>query len=232
MATASSDNTTKVFSTGENPALMTELKGHEGPVLSVAWADPKFGSILATASHDHCVLVWQEVEPNAWEIAYRHTVHTSSVCCVAWAPKDYGLVLGCGSSDGFISVLTLSEKPDVCSSAVMFHAHKLGVTSLSWAPADKGSGQEPGAACSRSHDSKEFLRKKNCPHMRLVSGGCDHVVRIWKNHSHGAAWRPKQEWQQHKDWVRDVAWSPAVGVGSTTIATCSQVRVARVPHRV
>ena len=33
---------------------------HEGPVWQVAWAHPKFGSILASCSYDGSVIIWQE----------------------------------------------------------------------------------------------------------------------------------------------------------------------------
>ena len=33
---------------------------HEGPVWQIAWAHPKFGSILASCSYDGTVIIWQE----------------------------------------------------------------------------------------------------------------------------------------------------------------------------
>ena len=38
-------------------------------------------------------------------------------------------------------------------------------------------------------------------------------------------WEEKQRIAGHHDWVRDVAWSPNVGVPYRTLATCSQVRM-------
>lgn len=35
--------------------LSAELKGHEGPVWQVAWANPRFGTILASCSYDRKV---------------------------------------------------------------------------------------------------------------------------------------------------------------------------------
>ncbi len=33
-----------------------DLRGHEGPVWQVAWANPKFGNILASCSYDRKVI--------------------------------------------------------------------------------------------------------------------------------------------------------------------------------
>ena len=40
---------------------------HEGPVWQVAWAHPKFGSILASCSYDGTVIIWQESKKPAIE---------------------------------------------------------------------------------------------------------------------------------------------------------------------
>lgn len=36
------------------------LNSHEGPVWQVAWAHPKFGPILASASYDGKVIIWKD----------------------------------------------------------------------------------------------------------------------------------------------------------------------------
>lgn len=62
LATASSDRTIRIFQINENETetLLSILSGHEGPVWQVAWAHPKFGSILASCSYDGSVIIWQE----------------------------------------------------------------------------------------------------------------------------------------------------------------------------
>ena len=35
-------------------------EGHTGVVVRVAWAHPEFGSVLASCSEDHSVIVWKE----------------------------------------------------------------------------------------------------------------------------------------------------------------------------
>ena len=46
---------------------LADLHGHEGPVWQVAWAHPKFGSLLASCSFDNRVIVWKEVQDNVWQ---------------------------------------------------------------------------------------------------------------------------------------------------------------------
>ena len=78
MATAASDRTVKVFevrggdagaATQQAHTLVAELKGHEGPVWQVAWANPKYGNILASCSYDRKVR-------KAGRIGYRRTFFT------------------------------------------------------------------------------------------------------------------------------------------------------------
>lgn len=37
-------------------------------------------------------------------------------------------------------------------------------------------------------------------------------------------WKEEQKLEAHSDWVRDVAWAPSIGLPTSTIASCSQVR--------
>ena len=68
LATCSSDKTVKVFDVvGDQHVHLADLRGHEGPVWQVAWAHPKFGSLLASCSFDHRVIVWKEVQDNQWQ---------------------------------------------------------------------------------------------------------------------------------------------------------------------
>jgi hypothetical protein len=90
---------------------------HEGPVWQVAWAHPKFGNLLASASYDNKVqhkknpapslllrvlrpsspppllhhvpqvIIWKET-PAGWENVYEHKAHQGSGECVkAVAPS-------------------------------------------------------------------------------------------------------------------------------------------------
>jgi protein transport protein SEC13 len=72
LATCSSDGLVRVFSVEQEPAQhCADLMGHQGPVWQLAWAHPKYGNVLASASFDHTVIVWKEAQDGSWEILHR-----------------------------------------------------------------------------------------------------------------------------------------------------------------
>ncbi|GAQ83077.1 Vesicle coat complex COPII subunit SEC13 [Klebsormidium nitens] len=210
LATCSSDRTIKVFSvTGDQHAHLADLTGHDGPVWQVAWAHPKFGSLLASCSYDRRVIIWKEERENAWVQLQQFSEHESSVNSIAWAPYEYGAVLACASSDGSVSVLT--HKPDGTWERVKIPgAHPVGCTAVSWAPANV-----PGAIAGT-------LGPNQGSNPRLASSGCDNTVKIWENVN--GAWKlmTYPALSKHTDWVRDVAWAPNLGLPKSTIASGGQ----------
>jgi len=198
IATASSDRTIRIFEIGENNTgtnLLSEIKGHEGPVWQVSWAHPKFGSLLASGSYDRKVCIWKETSNNNWTKIYEYDKHESSVNSIAWAPHEVGLCLACASSDCSISVIT--HKGDNTWEATRIpNAHAIGVNAVSWAPVS--------TALINSAPSQQIVK-------RFVSGGCDNLVKIWR-YSDTDGWRVEEPTlAHHTDWVRDVAWAPNIG---------------------
>jgi len=206
IATCSSDRTIKIFD--NNNSQVAELKGHAGPVWQVAWAHPKFGSILASCSFDKKVFIWKETSNNIWTKLYEYDKHESSVNSIAWAPHEFGLILVSGSSDCSLSVLT--HKGDNSWDVQKIpQAHTIGVNAVSWAPA-----VSPGALISSQAPQ---------PIKRFVSGGCDHLIKIYRFFDTENTWKLESTLEQvHTDWIRDVAWAPNIGLPSSTIASCSQ----------
>lgn len=200
LATCSSDRTIRIFEVhGDKNTLIKELTGHDGPVWQVAWAHPKFGNILASCSYDRRVLIWKETSTGFQQI-YEHIIHESSVNSIAWAPPDLSdttMYLACGSSDGSISLLQCQGGN--WHSQRTLDAHKIGVTSVSW---------------SNIYDTG------NQRTFRLVSGGCDNLIKIWVLDEIELT-QQGEPLNGHADWVRDVAWAPGIGINST-IASCSQ----------
>lgn len=205
LATCSSDRTVKIF---ENNSMVAELKGHEGPVWQVAWAHPKFGSLLASCSYDKKVFVWKEAAEHSWSKVYEYNKHESSVNSICWGPHEFGLILAAASSDGSISVLT-NTGGENWEEARITQAHAVGVNSVSWAPA-----VSPASLISSASPAQQVKR--------FVSGGCDNKVIIWRFAEQENAWKAEETLQYHTDWVRDVAWAPNIGLPSSTIASCSQ----------
>lgn len=202
LATCSSDKTVKIFTIENNDQykLQETLRGHNGPVWQVSWAHPKFGIILATCSYDGKVLIWKE-ENNQWSIINEHKVHNASVNSISWSPPEYGALLLCTSSDGKCSILEFNA--DGSTKSFLFDAHSIGVNAGTWAPC--------------INDGKKINERK------ILTGGCDNLVKIWKFNNDGSNVEIDSILQGHTDWVRDVAWSPS-NLGKNYIATASQDR--------
>ncbi|RWS05287.1 protein SEC13-like protein [Dinothrombium tinctorium] len=216
LATCSSDRNIKIFSIfGNNYQLIAELKGHEGPVWQLAWANPAFGTILASCSYDRKVFIWKETTSGNWEKIYEYAGHDSSVNSICWAPKEFDLTLITGSSDGAISILSSSGRDNVWTTKKIPNAHSIGVNAVSWAPAIM-----PASSLFYSENSG------NKPPLvrRFVTGGCDNLVKIWKYIQEEDKCVEEHKLEGHSDWVRDVAWSPSIGVLKSYIASCSQDR--------
>jgi len=222
VATCSSDRTIKIYEVGDNNVntQVAEIKGHEGPVWQLAWAHPKFGSILASCSYDRRVIVWKEGSPNVWSKLYEYDKHGSSVNSIAWSPHEFGLVLTCGSSDGTISVHAYKGDDTTWTEYTIPQAHAIGVNSVSWAPAiSAGSLVSVGGSNTNVHTNT--VNAPNIPR-RFVSGGCDNLVKIWRFVDAENKWTLEETLTHHTDWVRDVSWAPNIGLPLNTIASCSQ----------
>lgn len=208
VATASSDNTIKITGVSNSSSQhLATLTAHRGPVWQVAWAHPKFGSLLASCSYDGQVIIWKERKQNDWTQAHVFADHRSSVNSIAWSPYEVGLCLACGSSDGNISVHT-ARSDGGWDKLLIDQAHPLGVTSVSWAPST-ALGSLVGSGLL------DTVQK-------LVSGGCDNTVKVWKLAN--GVWRMDcfPALQMHTDMVRDVAWAPNLGLPRSTIASASE----------
>jgi len=206
LATCSCDKSIRLFDLNLNTGtqtFVTELKAHEGPVWQLAWAHPRFGTLLASCSYDRRVIIWKETD-GKWEIHYTYDGHDSSVNSVCWSPPEWGLMLACGSSDSSITVLSFSNDRWVTSKIT--NAHTLGCNAVSWAPSTFAV-EKPGEG--------QTIK-------RFVSGGCDNLVKIWKEENDH--WVEEVKLEGHSDWVRDVAWAPAAGLARMKIASSSQDR--------
>jgi len=206
LATCSSDRSVKIFEvSGSQYTHAATLQGHEGPVWQVSWAHPMFGNLLASCSYDRKVMIWKETG-NGWTKLHELCNHDSSVNSICWAPHEYGLMLACGSSDGGVSIVS-SLGDGNWETKKINNVHTIGCNAVSWAPAIvAGSLIEPNS-------------KGNAP-KRFVTGGCDNLVKIWREDN--GQWVEEEKLEAHSDWVRDVAWAPNIGLPVSTIASCSQ----------
>lgn len=207
LATCSSDRTVKIFDVlNGQQTLIATLQEHEGSVWQVAWSHPMFGSLLASCGYDRKVIIWKETS-GQWAKLYEYSGHESSVNSVNWAPHEFGLMLVCGSSDGSISVISTSGDGQWDVKKIN-NAHTIGCNAVSWAPAIQPNSILEPAGAQKPPQVKRF-----------VSGGCDDLVKIWKEQD--GQWVEEQKLEGHSDWVRDVAWAPSIGLGKSIIASCS-----------
>jgi protein transport protein SEC13 len=209
LATASSDRTIKIFDIdGEQQTLVETLSGHGGPVWQVAWAHPKFGNILASASYDGRVFIWKE-QHGSWSKIKEHSVHTASVNSIAWAPHELGPILACASSDGKVSITSFKDD-GTWESTVLDNAHIIGTNAVTWAPSTL-----PGSLVQASGGGASSQK-------RFASAGCDNLIKIWSWKEDAKLWKEDDTLTGHDDWVRDIAWAPNIGLPKSYIASCSQ----------
>jgi len=152
LATCSADRCIKVWDLNKDGEWILSggmsgniSEGHTGVVVRVAWAHPEFGSVLASCSEDHSVIVWkEELMENAerhWDRKANLTDARQGVQDIKFAPHHYGLELAAGSKDGFIRIYKAEDsmKPNPHWSLVHeFEAAKsflrTEVRCLSWNP--------------------------------------------------------------------------------------------------
>lgn len=68
------------------------------------------------------------------------------------------------------------------------NAHTIGCNAVSWCPA-VDSGADPSVT-----------QQRNDPVKRLATGGCDNLVKIWKED--GDRWIEETKLEAHSDWVQ------------------------------
>jgi protein transport protein SEC13 len=214
LATCSADASIRIWDVStEQHNILAEIREHTAPVWQVSWSHPKFGSLLASASYDKQVIIWRETRQGGeWQALYRDGSHSGSVNALAWSPWELGLNLATASSDGNIGVVS-NKGGDKWVRRQITNAHEFGVNAVSWAPATSPTTLASSGTAVASIGAQ-----------RLVSGGCDNLVKIWKLNEQDGEWTEQFRFPDdaHTDWVRDVSWRPNIGIPSNTIATCSE----------
>lgn len=208
LATASSDRSIRIFEILPNQEhkLVEQLNGHDGPVWQVAWAHPKFGMLLASCSYDGKVCLWKEQPANQWNKVFEQSLSQQqvSVNSISWAPHTVGLVLAAACSDGSVWVFT--HRDDQQWDSVKFPAHHTACHAVSW-------------CCDNS--SVLAAQQPDGPLKQLVTGGGDNCVKAWRCGVNGQ-WELDCNLGAHRDWVRDVACAPSLGLPRNTVASCSE----------
>ena len=153
----------------------TEEVSHTGSyafhnIVSSLWAGyvsyRVIAQILASASYDDTIKLYQDDPSDDWFCATTLTGHTSTVWCLAWEPKE-GRYLASSSDDQTIRIWRrLPGKGDISfDCAIIIEGHERSIYSISWAPAPENK-------------ATEVTGRKNLGW--LASTGGDGLVLIWQ----------------------------------------------------
>lgn len=230
---------------------------HEGPIWQVAWAHPKFGSLLASCSYDGTVIIWQESKRPSSEANLPTFSNVNGEKTHAhWAKVKTHRVHD--SSGNLLHILTITNFWPVNS--ISFAPHEFGLHlacassdgKISVLSMDEKTGEwisqlfsahQSGCNCvawcpsstTSSLLSADFNNTKtsssNTGQMVLASGGCDNVVKLWKYSPEHNQWILDASLQGHTDWVRDVCWRPNIGTVPHLLVSCSQDNTVLIWHQ-
>lgn len=194
------------------------IKAHDGPVWQVAWAHPKFESVVASCGYDKKVKVWRKDQNQNWQNLIFQETLSSSVNCIAWAPFEYGLILAAGTADGKIYIFSNSKKEGQWTVS-SFVGHTEGVNGVCWSPSTMPTSQLKA--------SLNENKLSSLPPKRLVSGGSDKLVKVWEFNE--SELNPSGSTiGAHDDWVRDVSWNNNTELQYDTIASCSEDKTCKI----
>ena len=187
--------------------LQAEVKAQLGPVVALSWAHPEFGCLLASASLDHTVTIWDELE-SVDETSGNVLSRFRRLCelndsrlgvnDVQFAPRHLGLMLAAACADGQVRIYQVTDVTAATHWELLetFEGDARDARSLSW-----------GAS------------RFDAP-MLVVGGRNDHVS-IWSKGSSGESWSQLAQLKGHTDTVHCVSWAPDCGRGFHSIASAS-----------
>ncbi|RVW23913.1 Protein transport protein SEC13-like B [Vitis vinifera] len=204
--------------------------GHQDTVHDVAM--DYYGKRVATASSDTTIKIIG-VSNNASQHLATLIGHQGPVWQVVWAHPKFGSILASCSYDGRV-IIWKEGNQNEWTQAHVFSDHKSSVNSIAWAPHELGlclaCGSSDGISLSSLLVSWAPSMAPGAlvgsglldPVQKLVSGGCDNTVKVWKLYNGNWKMDCFPALQMHTDWVRDVAWAPNLGLPKSTIASASQ----------
>jgi WD40 repeat protein len=198
------------------------LRGHAGPVNSVAYSAS--GQLLASASSDWTVRLWNAPEGRLLYTLRGHSGPVNSVTC-----SPDGLLLASGSSGSTVRLWRSSDGSTLC----VFEGHTGSVNSVSWSPDGQflaSAGDDRSIYIWRMTDMRLWYTFRGHTEsvygvswspdgQMLASVGNDRTVRVWRLTSGTLL----QILEGHTDGVQAVAWSADGG----TIASSGADRTVR-----
>ena len=207
MASCDVEGQLKVYNRTTAWTLQCSLPTEHLHIVSMGWAAPQFGGVLAAGAADGSVAVWQE-DDSGWRLAAVLNEAALAVQALTFAPPEHGLLLAAACADGFVR--------QVGSLAPV-------VPALQVTPACAMPGRRLFSASNVLAAASWRLENQFC----VASGGAATAL-AWRLHTPGVppmllvgtAAAGAQVWQYQQRIRR---WEPAVMLGS------SQVRRTMVP---
>lgn len=193
---------------------------HDGSIWKLAWAPPEYGDILASASYDRTVIVWEKGGIKSgpknllkWINRARLVDSRQSVADIAFAPKHLGLQLATCSADGNIRVY---EAVDVMN---LMH----------WPLIDEFEASREGGATCISWSQSQFG-----PPSLVVGTAARSMIQLFRYSETRKKWQLSEVTSSMEGAVvgdatlNGVAWAPNFGRTYELIATASQDKTVRI----
>lgn len=226
VATCSSDQHIKVFHLDKETnewQLSDSWKAHDSSVVSLDWASPEYGRIIASVSYDKTIKLWEE-DPDEMECSGRRwkklcTLNdaTGPLYSVKFAPGHLGLRLGAIGNDGVLRVYDALEPSDLRSWTLTSEVKVLPTPPASHLQSD---------FCLTWCPSRFSLEK-------IVVCVLDQSL-VYQRNKAGKLY-VAAKLSGHNGLIRSVAWAPSIGRWYQLIATgCKdgKVRIFKLTERV
>ncbi|KAH7583766.1 Nucleoporin SEH1 [Nakaseomyces glabratus] len=217
MATCSSDQHIKVFKLDKDATrweLNDSWRAHDSSIVSLDWASPEYGRIIASASYDKTIKIWEE-DPNQEECSGRRwtrlcTLNDSkgSLYCVKFAPSHLGLRIASIGNDGIMRMYDALDPSNLRSWTMTAEVKVLPV-----APANNLQSAF-GLSWCFTRFSPEKIAVCALDQAYIYQRGKD-------GHFYQAGKLPG-----HTSLIRSISWAPLIGRPYHLIATgCKDGRV-------
>ncbi|TFK20373.1 nuclear pore protein seh1 [Coprinopsis marcescibilis] len=227
LATCGLDQRIKVWHLDEaNGAWNVEddWKAHDATISKLSWAHPEFGSILASASFDRTVKVWEQAAPGLNDQQNGHNGSSSgpsssrwveravlmdargTVRAVEFAPHHFGLKLATISSDNVLRIYECLEQPTLSSWQLL---EEIDVANVAPGPSPAHVSRVQTLALATPTQTNVAL---DAPHASLVAQALQQSLppsrHALANREADGGWT--------LSWCKDRYWGEIIAVGAGT----------------